>query len=65
MKSILYAICFCTVGSIMWFSIGFSVIEKQYNIDIMCWKKIIMAFSMAIVFSGFMTFISYIIFSGL
>ena len=61
MKSILYAICFCTVGSIMWFSIGFSVIEKQYNIDIMfdSWKKIIMAFS------GFMTFISYIIFSGL
>lgn len=51
----------------MWFSIGFSVIEKQYNIDIMfdSWKKIIMAFSMAIVFSGFMTFISYIIFNGL
>ena len=55
MKSILYAICFCTVGSIMWFSIGFSVIEKQYNIDIMfdSWKKIIMAFSMAISFFRF------------
>lgn len=47
----------------MWFSIGFSLIEKVYDMDVIfnSWKKIIMAFLGVIIFSAFMTFLSYII----
>ena len=67
MKNILYAICFCAVGFAMWFSIGFSFVEKIYDMDVIfdSWRKIIMAFSIVIVFSGFMTFLSYLVVSVL
>lgn len=67
MNSILYAICFCIVGFAMWFSIGFSFVEKKYDIDVIfnSWNKIIIVFGGVIFFSGTMTFLSYIIVSRL
>jgi hypothetical protein len=51
----------------MWFSIGFSFVEKKYDIDVIfnSWNKIIIAFGGVIFFSGTMTFLSYIIVSRL
>ena len=67
MKSILYTICFLVVGFAMWFSIGFSYIEKKYDIDVIfdSWKNIIVVFLLVVVFSGGMTFLSYLIVSAL
>ena len=63
MKNILYVICFCAVGFTMWLSIGFSFIEKICDKDVIfnSWEKIIATFFVAIVFSGLMTFLSYLI----
>lgn len=65
MKNIIYAICFCLAGFLMWSSIAFSIINKKYDMDMLFsnWKKIISVFICVVLFSIFMTMVSYIVVS--